>query len=272
MFQLRPGETFPITRQLEDPADSTTYYVRAVVRWADSDEIIPINGLNYLNLTDMTDQRFKGNFHVPADGTGLGRPLTITTKVYTDSGYTTLSNTYGIRESVYLVMDRRNPYSGSGGGSGVNYETVRKIIKEELKDRPKLDMGGEAPKIDLEPIMSAITVLQTSIDNIAIPEQKDIDMSPISQAMADLKESILTRINAIRIPEPKETDLSPVIDRIETLNPDVQAQKMDALFDRVKQFLGNDIDEINNKFDQIQEAIENIDIAIVKHNKKDEDD
>lgn len=263
MFQLRPGETFPITRQLEDPADSTTYYVRAFIRWADTDELI-----DTLNLTDMTDQRFKVNFPVPADGTGLGRPLTITTKVYTNSGYTILSNTYGIRETVYLVFDRRNPYQGMGGGSGIDYGVVRKILKEEIANRPNIpkskedDMGGEP--VDLGPVINLLISIKNSVNNIDIPEQKAIDWQPVLQAISQVNQAIAGKIDGIEIPPP--TNIDPILERLDNdiFKPEIYHEKMDALFDKVKEFLGNDVDEIKDTFKEIKSMINKIDIAVIK--------
>lgn len=88
-MQISPGEIYAIRRQLDDPLDVSTWYVRAVLTWADTDVIIPINGLNYVNLTDQGSQLFRTNITVPPDKNGgNGSRIAIKTTVYSDSGYT----------------------------------------------------------------------------------------------------------------------------------------------------------------------------------------
>src|SRR5258707_3851150 len=101
-MQLEPLEDFTIARGLEDHTDSTTYYVRAVVRDAKTDALLAT-----VNLTDQGDaHRFSKKWQIPADQTGQGYYLLITTSVYTDSGYTTKSSNYGDKDETYLVMRR----------------------------------------------------------------------------------------------------------------------------------------------------------------------
>jgi len=66
MLQVNPRETYPIVRQLADPLDTGTYYVRAVVRNARTDET-----LETLNLTNKGSGRFLYNYQVPADASLL---------------------------------------------------------------------------------------------------------------------------------------------------------------------------------------------------------
>ncbi len=52
-MQLNPHEQFTIVRQIEDHTDSSTYYVRAVVRNAKPDALLAT-----VNLTDQGSRRF----------------------------------------------------------------------------------------------------------------------------------------------------------------------------------------------------------------------
>src|SRR3990167_6396837 len=100
MLQLSPGEYFAIVRQLADPNDTGTYYVRAFVRNARTDTL-----LDTVNLTDRTGQRFSVEWQVPSS-TSDALYIAVTTRVYTDSAYTTLSTDYSQEMEVYLVEDR----------------------------------------------------------------------------------------------------------------------------------------------------------------------
>ena len=78
---LQPQASFTLVRQIANHTDSSTYYVRAVIRNAYTDELI-----STLDLTDRGSQRFSKNWQVPADPSGEGFYLSIVTSVYTDSG------------------------------------------------------------------------------------------------------------------------------------------------------------------------------------------
>src|SRR5574337_612585 len=103
-MQLEPREYFTIARGLEDYTDSTTYYVRAVIRNARTDALI-----DTVNLTDNGNRRFTKAWQVPADPSGLGFYIIVTTTVYTDSGYTTKAENYLERFEEHLVQNRPNP-------------------------------------------------------------------------------------------------------------------------------------------------------------------
>ncbi len=83
---LQPQKSFTVVRQIANHLDSATYYVRAVIRNAYTDELIET-----LDLTSRGSQRFSKNWQVPADPSGEGFYISIVTSVYTDSGYTTKS-------------------------------------------------------------------------------------------------------------------------------------------------------------------------------------
>jgi hypothetical protein len=65
-LQLEPQQEFVLARGLEDHTDSTTYYVRAVVRNAKTDALI-----STVNLTDNGNRRFTKAWMTPADRPAL---------------------------------------------------------------------------------------------------------------------------------------------------------------------------------------------------------
>jgi len=219
MIQLEPREYFAICRQLSDPADTNTYYIRAVIRNAKTDDL-----LDTVDLDNQGDQRFRSEWQVPADPSGDGFYITITTTVYTDSGYTNKSSLYGIAEEELLVQKRYNPVYGHGGGVGVDYKKMREIVRQELGIAPKeIDMnpiiksikGIKIPKQskqskqkepDLSPITEAIKEIQIAIRDIHIPEPEHLNLLPV-----------IREIKNIKIPEPEKLDLSPVLKGFEEI-------------------------------------------------------
>lgn len=192
-MDLFTQHNFSIVRQLENPALTGPYYVQAVIRNAYSDALLAT-----INLTDKTNQRFKGDWKIPADPSGEGFYVSIITSVYSDSGYTTKSTDYGDEENTYLVVDNpRTNKTGGGfspsGGSGLIARDVRDIFKEELAKIVK-DLKPEKPK------------------DIKFPDQKEYDPR---------FDELLNAIKAIKMPEWKATDLSPIIKAIEALKSNI---------------------------------------------------
>jgi len=234
MFQLEPSETFIITRQITDPADTNTYYLRAYIRNAESDTL-----LDTVNLTDKGDQRFRGNWHVPVDGSGLGFYVTITVLVFTDSGYTTESKRYARTEQVYLIQQRFNPMLGGGGGADVNYKKVRRIIQEELK---RLPQPIEPEDINWTPILEKIRDNYEKISSIKFPHQKEVDLGPILKTIKEVERAI----QLIRIPEPEKIDLSPAMKELSKVLGKVEDlfNKMDELFTMMESGSKKEFEEI----------------------------
>lgn len=196
MFQFEPKETIPITRQIDDPADTDTYYVRAYVRDAKTDEL-----LNTVDLTDMTDQRFVGTVEAPHDPTGNGRYISITTKVFTDAAYTTESPMKAREMFVYLVQARWKFPFGGGGGSDVSYEKIRKVVQEELEKIPRAE---PAKPVDLSPVLKAIDRVKRIVELFEIPDMPKfpeikmdkVDLSPVILAVDNLRKEVSRLENA----------------------------------------------------------------------------
>src|SRR4051794_23817939 len=108
-MQLQPQQTFVIVRQLDNPFDATTYYVRAVIRNSVTDAII-----DTVSLTDKTSQRFVYPWQVIGDVSGQGTQIDITTTVYEDSAYTTISSVYGKQTQDYIVQRRVSQFHNGG--------------------------------------------------------------------------------------------------------------------------------------------------------------
>jgi hypothetical protein len=179
---LQPGQQFTIVRQLGLPSDVTTYYIQAVVRNSTTGNII-----STINLTDRTNQRFTGVFQVPQDPLGFGYYLDITTYVYTDAGYSTLSDIYNVENVPYLVFDRLTIGRNSGGnGDSTDYEKIKKMIQVAVE----------------------------SIQFPEIPEQKEVDLSGILVALESLSKELSMKLK--EAVKPSETALSDLKNKVDS--------------------------------------------------------
>jgi hypothetical protein len=216
---IQPREYFPIVRILKDHTDSSTNYVRAVIRNAKTNVLIET-----LNLTDQTGHIFSYNWQAIADPSGQGLFISITTTVYTDSGYTTKNDNYGEEIDTILIYDRTKYSQILGNQIGANigdsvevdYKKIRKIVQEEIG---KI----EIPKVSLTEVQSSIKGLATLIEKVLLNSDKgfkDIVTAfpkPIDQQLKD----ILGAIKAIEIPDQEKTDLSSLENGLKKLSEDL---------------------------------------------------
>jgi len=235
-MQLQPNEKFILYRGIEDHTDTNTYYVQAVIKNALTKVV-----LDTVNLTDNGDKTFSKEWDVPADVSGQGFYITIAYSVYTDSGYTTKSEIYADKFEEHLVQTRYN-FNLGGGGSGIDYKKVRKIIQEELGN-VKIP---EFKETDLTGIFNSLVVLKSMIESISIPEPEKIDLVPVLQAIKNIK-----------IPEPiipEKVDLQPIIEEIQKNRPEVEKVKelTEELLNSIRKFYTEDFDKIR---DDVKESI-----------------
>lgn len=249
---LQPQNNFTVVRQISDHTDTGTYYVRAVIRNAYTDAIITT-----LDLEDKTGQRFKKDWQVPADPSGQGFYISIVTSVYTDSGYTTKSPSYGDEENTYLIQDRI--LNMRGGGGGIDAFTVRKIVSEEIAKIPEVKI----PEVEIpeyKQIDRTDEVLK-AVSNIKI---KETNLKPLETAVAlaikEIKQKEVT---------PK-TDLSPVLLAIDKkLSSDNLNSLFDKMFLKFEKPLGDAlVEQVNKGVEDIMLKIINIIVAFIPAGEK----
>lgn len=249
-MQLKPGEQFTIVRQLDNPADSGTYYVQAVIRNSKTDAILAT-----LELDDKGNQRFTKSWQVSPDPSGEGMYIDVESRVFTDNTYTTYSDVYSKENAVYLVADR--PLSMGGFGTEmsqeIDYKKIRTIIGEEIsgQDKPK------APKIGLSKVMARIDALQAILEGIEPPEKPEpVDFSPLMSEIKQLSDKIGQLIDSVDSIEPTpETNLSPVLDKIDILDPQNMIDQVNGLVDKMKQLFGTDIGNLEKKITDMHTMI-----------------
>lgn len=218
MIQLRPSEQFTIVRQLDDPFDTTTYYVRAVVRNLSDDSV-----LETINLTDNGSQRFSKAWSVVSDNTGDGRWISITTTVYTNSGYTTKSESYREQAETYLVQERFNPFKHRnllGGGADVDYKRIRKIFEEELKKLNIEQFTKEMFQEIISPLVRRVSTISQEIKDASEATQsvaQEVKSIDFVAKMGEFKKELGDLVMQIKVPEPKEADLAPIAQRVDEI-------------------------------------------------------
>ena len=215
-MNVNPQSTLRLVRQLSDPTDTGTYYVQAVVRNSATGATIAT-----VNLTDEGSQRFSGSTTTPPDGSGNGLYIDVTTTVYTDNGYTTKSTNYGIEANTYFVHQQWNHAAGLGGGLEVNYDKIRRLIKEELDAQEKQEIPEQR---DLTPEMLGMErrikdAVQQAVASIQFPAQVQPDLDRVIMNVNDkVEEAINTLLIAVDQKDvTPETDLMPVMQAIDNL-------------------------------------------------------
>jgi hypothetical protein len=203
---LHPQNSFTVVRQIANHTDSSTYYVRAVIRNAYTDAIIET-----LDLVSRGSQRFSKNWQVPADPSGQGFYISIVTSVYTDSGYTSKSENYGDEENTYLIQDRL-AQQGRGGGS-LGLADIRRIFKEELDKLPKPEKV-EMPEIPEAPDHSEeLAELKVGLvalgQSLATVPKEQADLAPVQEALSQVMQAIADKEVT------PAADLEPVIAKLE---------------------------------------------------------
>jgi hypothetical protein len=268
-MNVNPNSSLRIIRQLSDPYDSGTYYVRAIVRNSATGDV-----LETINLTDSGSQRFVGSYHTGADGSGNGFYIDVTTYVYTDAGYTTASESYQVESNVYHVIQQWNHAAGLGGGLEVNYEKVRRIVQEELG---KLVIPEPIVPRDLTPELLGIERrLKESVGAIYIPEQKEVDLEPVKQ---EVRSSVDNAINTLLLavdakevtPATDLTALEAEVASIRATELNTLATELSALRERLDTVLVQKEEQDNNVAKARDTALEFVNILSGSKRKEEPD-
>jgi hypothetical protein len=194
--QISPGESFDIFYFIRNHTDATTYYVRAKLYDVRTGELLDTQALDQ----SATNSRlFLKTIQAPSDPTGYGRNIVAIATVYTDSGYTTKSETYEEQEQYYLIKAVL-PMMGGGGSIDMRELSglVEKVLDKKLKE---LSQPADLPTMPWDSLFGALGALQREVNRIP---KDSFDPSALSTQIEALKAAIESR------PQFKETDLSRV--------------------------------------------------------------
>ena len=264
MNSIAPRQYLPIIKQISDPLDTTTYYVQAYIYKCVGNDAPSL--VKTVNLVDRGGQRFTYQYQTPADVSGEGYFLSIITKVFTDSGYTTESSNYERTEVEHRVIERVQHF---GGGTGVNYKKITTIIEKEvsgkIKDIEKTLGEIKSKKVNLDSIIKEIQSIDSRLYEIGDLEnkinqlnqdlkkiEKNLDKK-ISENVLDKIKEVQKSVRAIKIPEPQKADLTPVIRKLNAIQAIKKADLEPAINALKKIQLNN-----NKNFKEFIERLEKI--------------
>lgn len=250
---LQPQEYFAIVRQLPDPNDSNTYYVRAVIRNARTDALI-----DTINLTDRGSRRFSQSWQTPADSSGLGFYISICTTVYTDSGYTAKSDVYAEEMETYLLDNRFRNLGGGAGGSDVDYKKIRTIFIEVLTTFNFSGMfEGIVRSIKDIDIKGIFTWLK-SIDKTALSTENKVK-EIASREVETIEPIDLTPLmEAIKANKPEKLDLSSILQAIKELSGLLTSMDFSTISKAYPELVTK-ASELHKSFSEINKNISGVD-------------
>lgn len=221
MTPISPSEPIDIVRTLKDPSDTSTYYVQALIRRSTDGSTITTIKLAF-QATRFYSTRWL-SFATP------GTQFIITTKVFTDSGYTTQSLNYEEESQGYKIqfIPTAYPFVGGGGGSGggekIDYGKIRTIVEEIETEHEKEEK--EILPFNYAPIFSGFELLavkfKNALDSIErkIPVFKETDLSKVHQGIDKVYKAITA------IPPQKNIDFTEVMDTLSSLHDSLEEAK-----------------------------------------------
>ena len=206
-MQLIPNRIFTVVRQIGNHTDTGTYYVRAIIRNAYTDEILAT-----LDLEDKGGLRFKKDWRVPAETSGLGSFISIVTSVYVADDYVTKSENYSDEEHTYLWAELSSVVGSGGQGFSekFDYRRIESIVAKGIATIPAPEPFPEIPtpkeyEMRWNDVLDAVERVRIAVE--ALPTENNDD-APIMKKLDEI---------AIAI-ESKEvtpaTDLTPVLNKL----------------------------------------------------------
>lgn len=255
MAQINPTEKFTVVRQLDDPYDAGVYYVKAVIRDAVTDALLAT-----LELEDKGNQRFTDIWEAVSDISGLGRWISIETTVYTDAGYTTKSERYGIDTREHLVQQRYNHANSGGAGAGgpdIDYKKISKIIQEALTLKfAEIEEMEEELEAELKNVITAIStgneaLFKRMVEKMVEHKGVDYDDKQIKNLLATISEQII----AIDIPKPEPVDFTPLLARLRDQGL-IANKRQEELMNTIKTFMSEQYSRFEPE--RLQKAVDNM--------------
>lgn len=169
MLILEPVKQFLVSRHLNNPSDTGTYYCKATI----SNSITGAT-IDSFNLTNNGSKYFSKSWMTPNDSSGTGLQITISITAYDDSGYTVESVVYGTDKKDYIVRSLAGSrvfggYAGPGRGD-FDYEKIANILLEKVKGGIKIP---EQKEYDDSLILDELDVIKNKIESLPQKDRTD---------------------------------------------------------------------------------------------------
>ena len=164
-----------------------------------------------LTQSPTNSRLFIKTVQAPPDPTGYGRNIVAIATVYTDSSYTTKSESYEEQEQYYLI--KSIPLMLGGGGGGIDYQHLKEMMKEVVEEGlaqlppaqplPEFPFGSigalqrEVNRIpkdasDTTPLIKRVESIQRGIE--ALPSPEKLDLTALSKDLNELRTFLEDRI------------------------------------------------------------------------------
>lgn len=238
---LIPGTTHQITWSIQNLSDTTTYYVKAVIR-----DVRTETTLATVLLTNLGNGRFSKSWNVPQDGSGFGREIEIEKTIYEDAAYTVPSGTYGrwLDNHTIFNLGTRNSSTGGYGnaGSQVDYREIAKIIKIEVDNAVKTLLEAEmnedaedSKETDLSGVTGGLQSVLSGLAGISVRLSRledahassEASVETISGTVEKIESSLLGELNrsVVSMTEEIQSQLSIIKEGILTIKEDSDKTK-----------------------------------------------
>lgn len=185
---IAPQKSFLVDFKVNNPSDTATHYVQAVIK-----NSISRLTLATLNLTDNGSGYFSKEWVTPGDPTGTGLQITIFRTVYDDPTYATQSLIYGGTAENYIVRDLAGSRGILNGGLGasVDYKKIEKMIQQSIAeiDFPEIPKQKEVKFDDLE------DTLKTHIETVAKNNDTSEEIAEVKQLIQLVTQTIKTEFS-----------------------------------------------------------------------------
>lgn len=257
-MQYRPNEVIGLSYLISDPADTGTYYVRAVLRDTRTNET-----LRTVNLTvdASNSRRFYGEMQMPDVKMNQSRSVDITTTVYTDSGYTSQSTEHQEICNMYIVAERWNEAMGfSGGGSGLTPKQVREALAKVLDAREAEKKPEEKqPEKKIELPKEIKKLLSDSIQSVKDAEKslkKAIADSDSRESVSEAKKMLEAAVKSI--PEAAKAAMQMLLKDMQRSDRSESSENVSKAVAEMKEAQNAIIEAIAEQFKPMVESIESL--------------
>jgi hypothetical protein len=148
-----------------------------------------------------------------------------------------------------------------------DYRKIKEIVSEITA---KIETLPQPEKVDLVPISEGLQAVIQEIRDLPRPKDPEkMDYSPITNKL----DGLMKQVKAIEIPEQQEVDLTPVIDRIEQMPDNITevANQLETIIGRIREFFSQDVEDIKTEVAKLNKEFKKIPAVMMAPREEDND-
>ncbi len=218
----------------------------------------PANTVNTLVAVDAS----KGDYYLELS---LSE---ITTPGHLLLHYKSANTAHFAQEIQIMAFDPYTQFGALGvGGADVDYKRIKKLIDEAIGALPKPE---EPKEPDLIPISEGLQAVLVEIRSLPKPKDPEkTDYSPILQKLTALSADI----KAIKIPEQEEVDLTPILDKIDEAPNSLRdmIEQMSGIVEGIRGFFSKDVEDIKAEVGSIKKDLKKIPMIVMAPQAQEEE-